>query len=283
MTDPRLTPARPDLAAAHLEGRVEAARFVAGRRLRVRTPSVDLRRDPQPDAVLDTEALYGEEVVVYEEREGWAWGQLAADGYVGYLPADALEPVADDAPTHKIAVLRSFMFPGPDIKQPPAGALPLGARVRPLERRGAFWRIDGGFVWARHVVPAEAMAADFVSVAERFLGVPYLWGGKTALGLDCSGLVQVALAAAGRTVSRDADMQERELAVPVRPGETLGRGDLLFWRDHVGIMRDARTLLHANGTDMMVSSEVLADVLRRRDTEGGGPVTGVARLGAGSA
>lgn len=264
--DPRLTPARGDLAARHLQGRVAADRFVAGETFEVRDPQAPLRRAPAPDAPLETEALMGERVTVYETSdEGWAWGQLESDGYVGYLPANALgRPGA--APTHKVAVVRTLVFPGPSIKLPPAAALPFGARVAITREDGALAvTAAGGFVPARHLARLEARADDAVAVAERFLGAPYLWGGKTGLGIDCSGLVQVALAACGIACPRDSDMQERAFPAATEP---LRRGDLLFWKGHVAIARDAASIIHANAFHMAVTIEPAADAVARSRASG---------------
>lgn len=281
--DPRITPARPDLAALHLRGRVEAARFVEGRRMRVRAPSAPMRQQPRPDAALDTEALHGEVVTVYEEsEEGWAWGQIEADGYVGYLPSEALA-TEGDAPSHRVAALRTFVYPGPSIKLPPVAALSLGARLGVAREEGAFAVTgDGGFVFAAHLAALDAVEPDFVTVAERFLGVPYLWGGRTGLGLDCSGLVQVALGAAGRIAPRDSDQQERAVGVPLALGEDLAglaRGDLIFWRGHMGVMLDAERLLHANGHHMAVAIEPLRGARDRIRSNSYGPITGARRPG----
>jgi cell wall-associated NlpC family hydrolase len=212
--------------------------------------------------------------------EGWAWGQLAADGYVGWLSANALAP-AGAPPTHKVIALRTFAFPGPSIKLPPLEALPLGARlaIARVEERLAVTR-SGAYVPVPHLAPLDFGEPDFVAVAERFLGVPYLWGGKTALGLDCSGLVQVALTAAGRICPRDSDMQEAALGAPVpHPGEgVLRRCDLIFWKGHVAIVRDRATLIHANAFHMAVAIEPLAEAVARiRDA--GSEITSVRRIG----
>src|ERR1700722_13652607 len=196
--DPRVTPARADLAARHRQGKAPAARFGDARVMEVIEPQAPLRREPRPDAPLDTEALKGERVTIYDTNgEGWAWGQLASDGYVGWLPDNALTPPGA-APTHKVTALRTLVFPDPSIKQPPLEALPLGARlaIARIEDRMAVMQ-SGAHVPAAHLAPLDQNETDFVAVAERFLGTPYLWGGKTALGLDCSGLVQVALTACG--------------------------------------------------------------------------------------
>lgn len=277
-TDKRLTPARPDLAAEHLRGIVGAERYAAGRTMRVLDATAALRRAPAPDAPLDTEALYGETVTVYDiTDEGWAWGQLDHDGYVGWLPAGALIDVQVE-PTHRVAPLRTFLYPGPSIKLPPVAALSLGSRVRVERIQGDFAVTAYGAIFAGHLEHIDRLEPDFVAVAERFVGVPYLWGGRTSLGLDCSGLAQVSLGAAGIRVPRDSDMQEASVGSPLAPGAALRRGDLVFWRGHVGLMQDTSTLLHANGHFMLVTSEPLAEAVARIEAKGGGPVTAVRRL-----
>ena len=274
--DPRITPARPDLAAKHLEGKVEAARFAQGEDYEVIDAQAPLRRQPAPDAPLDTEALMGERVTIYEfNEEGWAWGQLAADGYVGWLPANALlKPRA--APTHKVTALRTLAFPGNSIKAPPVAAPPLGSRLGVLRQQDRFAVANIGFLPAGHLAPLDHGEGDFVAVAERFLGTPYLWGGKTNYGLDCSGLVQVALNACGIACPRDSDMQERALGAPVDPSH-LRRGDLVFWKGHVAIVRDETSFVHANGFHMQVAIEPIAAALDRI-AAAGSPVTSAKRL-----
>ena len=278
--DPRVTPARADLAAKELEGKVSAARYVAGRVCEVVEPQAPLRPEPRPDAPLSTEALGGERVTVYDTNaEGWAWGQLESDRYVGWLPRSALaEPGAP--PTHKVAVPRTLAFPGPSIKLSPLQALPLGARLAVVRAQGRFAVTQSGaHVPAIHLAPLDAYAADFVAVAERFLGVPYLWGGKTTLGLDCSGLVQVALGACGISCPRDSDMQEAALGGAVSADlADPRRGDLIFWKGHVAIVRDRASLLHANAFHMAVVIEPIADAIGR--IRGAGEeITSVRRLG----
>jgi len=275
--DPRITPARPDLAAKHLEGKVAAARFVEGQEREVIDAQAPVRRAPRPDAEQMTEALMGERVTVYElDDEGWAWGQLEADGYVGYMPASALiAPRA--APTHRVAALRTLAFPGPSIKLPPVATPPLGARLSVLREQERFAVATIGYVPAGHLAPRDRAETDFVAVAERFLGTPYLWGGKTNLGLDCSALVQVALNACGIACPRDSDMQERAVGALVTSLSTLERGDLVFWRGHVAIVHDASTLLHANAFAMAVTIEPITAALARIRASGS-DVTSVRRL-----
>ncbi|KZB99051.1 cell wall-associated NlpC family hydrolase [Methylobacterium sp. PvP062] len=281
--DPRLTPARPHVADLRLRDRVAAARYVAGTPRRVTAPSAPLRRAPAADAGLDTEALLGDAVDLYDAADGYAFVQLARDGYVGYLPADSLGPV-DPEPTHRVTALRTFLYPEPDLKRPVLGHLSLGARLAATGEAGAYLETPGGYVFARHCAPVDARAPDYAATAARLAGTPYLWGGRTSLGLDCSGLVQLCLDAAGLPCPRDADMQERALgqALPFDPARPdfagLRRGDFVFWRGHVGLMGDPETLIHANGHHMAVAAEPLAEAVARIAAHSFGAVTGIRRL-----
>ncbi|MBV9956540.1 MAG: C40 family peptidase [Pseudolabrys sp.] len=275
--DPRINAFRPELAAKSLQGQVEAKRFVEGTPRRVIEAIAGLRRAPRSDAALDTQALYGESITVYETTdEGWAWGQLARDKYVGWLSANALgSPGA--APTHKVTAVRTLAFPAPDIKLPPVAALPFGADIVMARGDDKFVTTDTGWhLPARHLARTGANEGDFVAVAERFMGSPYLWGGKTAEGLDCSGLVQISLQACGMICPRDSDMQEAALGQPVPLGR-LQRGDLIFWKGHVAIARDSTTLIHANAHHMAVAAEPAAEAIARIK-KAGGEVTSVKRL-----
>jgi cell wall-associated NlpC family hydrolase len=253
MDDPRLTPARPDLAAKHLEGKVQAARFVTGEEFEIAEPIAPVRQAPRSDASLLTQALKGERVTVYERNgEGFAWGQLGGDGYVGWLPDIALA-TPSAAPTHRITALRTFAFPGPSIKLPPIETLPLGGAVNVVREDDVFAVTrEGWYLPRRHLGALDAVEDDFVAVAERFVGTPYLWGGKSSLGIDCSGLVQVSLNAAGKKCPRDSDMQQAAVGHELSAAEAtqLRRGDLIFWKGHVAIVRDAATIVHANAHHM---------------------------------
>ena len=279
--DPRLTPARPDLAASFLKGKVDAARFVAGELREVFDAQAALRREPSPDAVLDTEALKGERVTVYETNdEGWCWGQLEADRYVGWLPANALVAPGPE-PTHRVSALRTIVFPGPSITAPPIEILSMGARVAIARTDEKFAITASGFCLPKnHVVPLSVVEEDFVAVAERFVGTPYLWGGKTSLGLDCSSLVQLSLMACGIASPRDSYMQETALGRPADVSSDftrLQRGDLIFWKGHVAIVRDHDNLLHANSHSMSVTIEPAAAAIKRISADNN-PVTSVRRL-----
>ena len=277
--DPRLTPARPDLADIRLRGLVEAERYVAGQARRVAVPTAPLRRVPRPEAGFETEAVMGDAITFYEAKDGFAFVQLDRDGYVGYLPEGALGP-AEPAPTHRVTALRSFLYPAADMKRPNLGHLSLGASVAAEEREGDFFRLaSGGYVFADHCAAPDRHAPDFSGTAERLIGTPYLWGGRSSLGLDCSGLVQLSLQMAGLPCPRDTDQQERALgaALPMDL-DGLDRGDLVFWKGHVGLMLDSGTLIHANGHHMAVAVEPLREAVARIAKKSFGAVTSLRRI-----
>ena len=263
--DSRITPAREDIAAEFLEGQVEAKRFVRGRLMRVGLGQAPLRRKPDNQSGLDTELLFGESVLVYEDKDGWSWLQSETDGYVGYTPGVGLiEP--GPQPTHRVAVPGTHIYPAADMKLPPISRLSLGAQVAVTGSDTAFaeiaWAGGVGLVPSRHLAPLDHAETDFVAVAERLLHTPYLWGGRSSLGLDCSALVQLSLSAAGLKCPRDADMQEAYLGGQIAGAEGLGglqRGDLVFWKGHVAIALDGERIVHANATAMAVSIDNAAD------------------------
>jgi cell wall-associated NlpC family hydrolase len=279
--DRRIHAFRPDLADERLQGRVPAERWVSGRPARVVAPTAPLRRRPAPDAPLDTEALMGDAVEIFDEAEGYAWVRLETDSYVGYLPLSVLSEGAP-APTHRVIAVRTFVYPGPDLKLPPLSFLSLGAGIAATgaSERGYVPIASGGFVFSGHLAPIETREIDWVATAERLVGVPYLWGGKSSLGIDCSGLVQLSLASSGIAAMRDSDQQEASLGEELARDADLRRGDLVFWRGHVGVMVDSERLLHANGHHMAVAAEPLAGAVTRIEGSGNGPVTRIRRLEA---
>lgn len=271
--DRRLVPARRDLAAEHLRGKVEAEAFVPGLRRSVSVGLLDLAS--QPGAGRATQLLYGEAFTVYEMRDdGLAWGQAELDGYVGYVAASGLGPVQTRG--LRITALASHRYGLPDIKVMPDVELPFLAEVPVAGTTGGFARLrGGGHVPRPHLEP---VAGDFVAQAQRFVGVPYLWGGRSARGLDCSALVQLSLLAIGLRAPRDSDMQAAELGIELPAGSAGRRGDLIFWKGHVGMLVDAETLLHANSHHMAVASEPLVPAVARIAASGGGPVLQRRRL-----
>jgi cell wall-associated NlpC family hydrolase len=277
--DRRRMVARADLAAVEFEGLVTAPRYVTGRPGQIVRAAVAMRGEPSFSGGLENEALFGEHVRVYDVAEGWAWIQLVRDRYVGYVPADAVS--ADVKPiTHRVSALGTFVYPVADIKAPPILHLSIASRLSVKAEAGTFLELaTGGFVVARHVQPIERSQRDFVEIAERFIGTPYLWGGRTRLGLDCSGLVQLAFDAAGVDAPRDSDMQRAEIGAEVAiPAdlEGLQRGDLVCWPGHIGIMADGVMLVHANAHHMAVVIEPLA-IAADRIAKAGSSITAVRR------
>ena len=270
--DPRTNAFSPQLADSRLRGQVEAEQFVDGMLKRVAVPAAPLRLRPVREAPFDSQLFLGEVVRVFGDTgEGWSWVQNETDGYVGFVRADTLGSLAPE-PTHRVTALRTFVYPGPDMKLPPATSLTLGSRIalgEEIDSRGTVFRLVAGgtkAVVASHVAPLHAPPEpDYVAVAERFLNVPYLWGGRTSIGVDCSALVQLAMMAAGIAAPRDTDLQRDGLGSPVEGGiaAPLRRGDLVFWPGHVAILTAPDAIVHASGHHMTVVAEPLADAVAR--------------------
>jgi cell wall-associated NlpC family hydrolase len=273
LPDPRLTLARDGIAARSLQGIVPAARYVDTTMRQTMVPAASLRRVPSPDAEQLDQLLFGEGFEVLEVADGWAFGQAKRDGYVGYVEAAALG-APSSAATHTVRALRTYAFSAPSIKASPTGLYSMNALVVAEGREGRFVKTSGGWFVEEHLVPVGHAEADYVAVAERFVGTPYYWGGRESLGLDCSGLVQQALYASGRSCPRDSD-QQAEMGEAV---ETLERGDLVFWRGHVAIMVSEDRIVHASGFHMAVVVEPLATALERISRTDGGDPTAMRRL-----
>lgn len=239
-------------------------------------PTATVHREPSVTSMQVTQALYGEKLKVFDESDAWLKCQLLRDGYEGYIVKDAVADVTSN-PTHRVFVPSTLMYPLADIKSQPVVILPMNAQVEVTESDEKFSKLSNGkFVYSTHLKPCDDYETDFVGVAEKFLDVPYLWGGKTIHGLDCSGLVQASLEACGVHALRDADMQENQLGqkLLINDLDGLRRGDLVFWKGHVGIMCDDRTLLHANGHHMMTVKEPLAEAAQRITS----PITSIKRF-----
>jgi hypothetical protein len=280
--DPRITPARGDIAAAHLRGRIEARHYVEGTKHTVVHGRAALRKSPSPDSGLETELVFGQIFMVYERGVRFLWGQATDDECVGYVEATSLSE-GETGAEHKVIALATPLLPAPDVRRAVLDILPMNARVRVLERvGGGFAHIEpSGFVFETHLAPSSHREKDWIAVAEQFLRAPYVWGGKTVSGLDCSGLVQVALETTGRQLPRDTDLQEKAIDHRIEPAPdfaNLRRGDLVFWDGHVGIMLDRERLLHATSAFMEVVVEAVHDAVRRIEPISG-PITSVRRIG----
>mgnify|MGYP001604100124 CR=1 FL=1 len=265
--DRRLHAYRPDLAEEALRGSVTAGHYVTGTPARLSASVASLRPRPDEAAGIDTQVLFGEGLRVLDRADGWALVKSDFDGYVGYLPETALDAALTPA-THIVAVPRTFAYTGPDLRTPTAFALSIGSRLTVVgesETRGTrYLTLEGGqSVVAGHcLLVGEAAGEDYVAIAGRFLETPYLWGGRSGFGLDCSALVQLSMMMAGKSAPRDSDMQAAGLGMPIERDE-LRRGDLVFWKGHVAIMEDEATIIHANGHTMSVAREPLAAAIER--------------------
>lgn len=274
--DARVTLARPDLARGELEGVVRAERFAAARARQVTAPAAAVRKAPGAKAEQLDQLLFGELFDVLEEAGGFAWGQARRDGYVGHVAVEALGEPGPLA-THWVSALRTYAFAEPSVRAAPFGPLSMNALVSVDGEQGSWLHAAGaGWIAARHLKVVGETPTDFVEIAEQYLGAPYLWGGRDSLGLDCSGLIQQALFACGRACPRDTD-QQASLG-EAAPGNALIRGDLVFWKGHVGVMLDGARLLHANAHHMAVAVEPLGEAIQRIAAAGVGQPTAFRRL-----
>lgn len=273
MLDKRLNAFRNDLADIRLKGQVDAKLFREGAIMQMLAPIATLHRAPACDAPQDSQVLIGETLRVFDVTEGWAWVQLTRDSYVGYMRYDLLN-AKTHIPTHLVTVPSTMIYTKPSIKTQPVQFIPMNAELTIAAIQDDFYElVTGGFVFAKHL---QQKHTDFVSVAEQFLHTPYYWGGKSYHGIDCSGLVQTALQACGVSAPRDTDMQEKDLGTKIAH-DNLRRGDLVFWKGHVGIMQDEKSLLHASGYQMLVVSEPLK-IVDERTKAGGREISSVRRL-----
>ena len=274
--DRRLWPANERIAHDSLAGRVEVP-LTTGRAMQVAVPVANVL--DQPWGKLDRQLLFGNRFTLLEERHGWAFGFAQPSGYVGYVRADVLEDEA--AKTHRVRTLGAHVYATPDMKTRPKMLLPFGAMLHVDGQDGHYLNCGHGWVHEHQLEHWEARHPDPVAVAEMFLGVPYLWGGDSNFGIDCSGLVHIAMRSAGVNCPRDSDQQEAGLGDALNPDAELKRGDVLFWKGHVGLMQDAEFLLHANGYHMAVVREPLVQAVARIEASGGGPITTRRRVALG--
>lgn len=274
LLDPRIHPYRTDIAADSLRGLINVPTYVAGSKLWLYHGLASIHKEPDFKSEQVSQLRHGDVFTFFEQKDEWLWGQCGRDGYVGYVMAQGFteEPAA---PTHRIKKQHSFLFPNPSIKDPPMDTLTFFSGVEVVGGDEKFCQIkSGGFIHTHHLTPiTEWQERDIVFTAGRMLGIPYLWGGNTSLGLDCSGLVQIACEAAGIACPRDSDMQAASLGEAVGDISKLHRGDFVFFPGHVGIMTDPAALLHANAYHGCVVVEPLADVVAR-----GSKITGARRL-----
>lgn len=264
--DRRLTPATDRVAHVSLKGSLDRPRFTEGEKLSVSVGLADLLK--APGGARDRQLWLGEGFTVVDRQDGWAFGFAERDGYCGWLPEAALADAPP--PTHWVASPGTHLYPEPRSASRELAALPMGARLAVLGRVDKWAETTRGFVPFRHLRPLGDWLADPVGVAESLLHTPYLWGGNSRHGIDCSGLVQLAFHACGVRVAGDSDLQLRDGRPITR--EEAGRGDLVFWKGHVAILTGPDRILHANGFAMAVAYEGLAEAIERIRGQGEGEV-----------
>lgn len=275
MTDRRATPATPRIAHASLQGVMEAPAWTNGSPARIAAPLADLLAAPAGPR--DRQVLYGERVTVIERYQGFGFVMAQKDGYCGWVAEPALGP--DMAPTHRISAPAGHLYRAPGLKSPEVCALSFGARLTIAAEHDRFAEThDGFFVPRAHIAPADETEADAVRVAELFLGTPYLWGGNSRAGIDCSGLVQAALLACGIPCPGDSDQQCMALGRLIPSHGPFQRGDLLFWPGHVAMAVDGQRLIHANGFRAATTHEGIETCIVRIEAQGEGPLLCVKRL-----
>lgn len=273
--DRRLTPANGRVAHVSLQGQVTAERFVTGTWRRIAVPLVDILA--RPDGPRDRQILMGARVLVLEETGEFAFIQAARDGYVGYIRRDTLCPDAEA--THWVSAPATHLYPEPSIKSREIALLSMNARLTIAADHGKFLETtEGAYVYARHVRPVGDWAEDPVSVAAGLLGTPYLWGGDSRSGIDCSGLVQAAMSACGVLCPSDSDLQQAGFGHPLAKGEAPRRGDLVFWKGHVAFVSGPDQILHANAHAMAVTYEGMEAAIKRIEAAGEGKPTAMKRV-----
>lgn len=280
--DQRIHAIRDDLVTAALQGQVDAPAYAEAIPAQVMVGHTPLRRNPAIDASLDSELLFGEQIDVFETSDDWCWVQNKTDGYVGYVTRDVLGELgeASPAPTHRVSALRSYLYPEPDLKTPPLDILSLTTALTIDNEVNGFGDTGHGWVWGGHLSAVDQFETNIVAVACSFIGTPYLWGGRTSIGLDCSAFVQLTLASCGLRVPRDTDMQENAMDLVndwSGNADDLQSGDLIYWKGHVAIWLGHNRLIHANSTDMAVTSGPLHDIIEYIKQKTGEPVSSVRR------
>jgi hypothetical protein len=280
MRDRRTYPCNGRVAAQSLRGQVDGVTFVKGHLHNIIVPMTNLLA--LPNGKRERQLLMGEGFLVLEMLEGFAFGQAERDGFVGYVATSALAVMPPS--THRVAAKSTHLYPSANLKDLELSQLSYGSKVSVAEDGDRFAKLaNGTFIPKIHLKPVSELEIDPVSVAEIFLGTPYLWGGNSIFGIDCSGLVQVSYLTCGIACLGDSDLQQTSLGVEIPLQSPIQRGDLFFWRGHVAMASDSETIIHANAYRMAVTYEPVKPALQRIDANGDDPLLVRRRVAIGLA
>lgn len=257
MTDRRVTP--------------DPARVTTDTPGQIAWPHVDLLAHPAGPR--DRQLLLGEAVTILGSNQQHSYIRSEKDGYIGYVTG--LSITTPQPPSHQVIAAATHSYGDASIRSADLATLSFGAKITASGDSQDFVETSHGHIPKQALAELPTPARDPITTARLFLNTPYLWGGNTRSGIDCSGLIQAALLAANMPCPGDSD-QQQQLGQTITNGQYQS-GDLLFWNGHVALVTSPTKMIHANAHHMQVVEEPITQAIIRiaRTT---GPVTAHKRL-----